>query len=143
MEDKAKLKKIFQYVKEQNLAVMATVSPDAKPEAAVVGFSETDNFELYIGTYEFSRKFQNIKKNSLVALVIGWDDGKTVQYEGEIEEVTNPDEIDEFKRTHLAKMPSAVKYLENENEKFLKVKPHWVRYTDLSIDPWEVLEIRF
>jgi hypothetical protein len=77
-----------------------------------------------------------------VALVIGWDKGKTVQYEGTAEELSGA-ELEECIRIHLAKIPSAAKYVGQDEEVFFKVKPRWIKFSDLSRDPWDILEIKF
>lgn len=68
------------------LAVQTSASPTGAPQAALVGFAVTDQFEIVFDTLETTRKAQNLRKNSRIALVIGgWISGdeRTVQYEGE------------------------------------------------------------
>ncbi len=143
MNDKQQMDKIFDFIKSKSLAALSTVDKEGKPQVAIVGFSETEDFELIVGTFESSRKFQNIKHNAYVSLAIGWDEGKTVQYEGQAEEITDAAKIEELKRVMLAKMPSAAKYVGHTEERFLLIKPRAIRYTDLSVDPWDTFEIKF
>jgi len=142
MDDKARIKKVYDFIKIHDLAVISTVTKDFLPESAVIGFSEKENLELVFGTFRTSRKYQNILSNPRVALAIGWEKGKTVQYEGTAEEISEADLAEEL-RLHLAKLPSAAKYISKSEQIYIKIKPKWLRYSDLSVDPWDTLEIRF
>lgn len=130
------------FIKEQELAVISTATSDNLPQAAVVGIYAGDNFELFFGTYKSSRKYASLKKNPRVALVIGWDKGRTVQYEGEARELTG-NAVEEFEKAHVGTMSSVAKFLPKEEASFYKITPKWIKYTDLSKDPWDIIQIRF
>lgn len=130
------------FIKEHRLAVLATVNADFLPEAAVVGFSVNEHLHLNFGTFRTSRKYQNLQKNPRVALVIGWEKGKTVQYEGVARELEGK-EREEAIKEHLKTAPSAAKYVSDPDEAYFEVKPLYVKYSDLSSDPWETFEFRF
>jgi pyridoxine/pyridoxamine 5'-phosphate oxidase len=140
MEDS---KKIYEFIKSYNLAVISTVTSDFLPQSAVIGISQKENLELIFGTSNESRKYQNLLKNPRVSIVIGWDKGRTVQYEGEAIEIQDETERKEAANIHLSKIPSAAKYLSDSKEVIFKVIPKWIRYTDLSVDPWDVIELSF
>jgi len=125
------------------MAVLSTVTHDFLPQSAVVGFSEKENLELIFGTSYKARKYQNLLKNPRVAFVIGWDEGKTVQYEGEAIELKHQSERQDAISIHLSKIPSAAKYLSDSEEAIFKVVPKWIKYSDVSVDPWDVIELRF
>lgn len=135
--------KIYEFIKSHNLAVLSTVTHDFLPQSAVVGFSERENLELIFGTSSKARKYQNLLKNPRVSIVIGWDKGKTVQYEGEAVELKGETERQEAISTYLSKTPSAAKFLSDSEEAIFKVVPKWIKYMDLSVDPWDVIELRF
>lgn len=130
------------FIKEHDLAVVSTVTSDYLPESAVVGIYVGSNFEIYFGTFRGSRKYENLKKNPRVSLVVGWDKGKTAQYEGEAKELSGA-AMEEFEKAHLKEMPSVAKYVPKEEAVFYKLNPKWVKYTDVSKDPWNQIEIRF
>jgi hypothetical protein len=76
---------ILEFMRGHSLAVQASVSASNSPQAAVVGFMVTDDFELFFDTLESTRKVSNLRQNSRVAFVIGGltnGDERTVQYEG-------------------------------------------------------------
>src|ERR1700757_5048617 len=81
---------ILEFIADYSLCVISTVGQDAKPEAAIVGFSHTEQLELIIGTSNKSRKYANLLQNSHVAIVIGDEIGE-VQYEGKVEILPNGD----------------------------------------------------
>jgi len=132
---------IYEFIKKHDIGVLSTVTSDFLPESAVVGYSSTENLELIFGTFNDSRKYRNIQKNPQVAMVIGWDYGKTVQYEGEAVELVGQERLDAI-NDHLSKIPSAAKFYSDFKIAVFKVTPKWIRYTDVSFDPWDIVEIR-
>ena len=141
--DEQKRKKILDFIKRHHIGVLSTVNQKHLPQAAVVGFAENEKFEIFFGTFTDSRKFQNLVYNAHVAMVIGWEEGKTVQLEGLAQEITHKDEIENITKIQLAKIPSAAKYVKLSHEPFFKIQPSWIRYSDLSVDPWHICEINF
>jgi len=135
--------KIYEFIKGHDLGVLSTVTHDFLPQSAVVGFSERPNLELIFGTSSKSRKYQNLLNNPRVAVVIGWDKGKTVQYEGEAVELKGEAERTDAINLYLSKLPSAAKYLSESEEAIFKILPKWVKYSDVSVDPWDIIELRF
>ena len=140
MKDDTKKETIGNLINQSQLAVLSTVTPENTSESAVIEFSIGDNFELIFDTLPISRKYKNLKDNQNVSVVIGWEPA-TVQYEGIVIE---PDgkELGKCKRIHFHKFPDAVKF-EKFDMKFFKIIPKWIRYTDVSKQPWEVFEIKF
>lgn len=142
MEDYEKKKLILDFIKRHNLAVLATTTPENKPEAAIVEFSEKDNLELIFDTFFTFRKYKNLQSNTNVAVVIGRDEDKTVQYEGEAIELKD-NELKECQKIHVTKLPDAAKFVEMKDIKFFKIIPKWARYTDVSKHPWKEFEVTF
>jgi general stress protein 26 len=69
------------------------VSQGDAPQAAVVGFIVTDDFEIFFDTVDTSRKVPNLRRNPRVAFVVGGTmsgDERTVQYEGVADEPAAP-----------------------------------------------------
>ncbi len=142
MDQKVQLKLVSDFLSQQNLGVLATVTSAGLPEAAVIGFVQKNDFEIIFATFDESRKFHNLQSNPRVALAVGWERGITVQYEGEAAPLTDA-EVEECKRLFLAKIPTAAKFVSSPSEKFFRITPKWVRYSDWSHDPIEQFEIRF
>lgn len=140
MESQTQREKVIEVINNHHLGVIATASPEGKPDAAVVAFKMHDNFEIWFATYDSSRKCHNLKTNLNVAFVVGWDHGQTVQYDGVVE-VLSDEEKEQIKLEELGIMPTVVKYIHQEQAVFYKIKPRRIRYSDFSIEPWERFEL--
>ncbi len=135
--------KILNFIKNKKLAVVSTIHGDGKPESALVSFSETENLELIFGTFNTTRKYKNLLANPWVAFVIGWDEENvTVQYEGLAQEVTDK-ELEECRNLQLSKNPFSKKFAFEKEQRYFKVTPKWIRYSDLSKKPVEIFEVSF
>ena len=137
------IKFLFDFIKPHKLGVMATVTGNSLPQAAVVGIAVTKELELFCSSFTASRKYKNLRVNPRVAVVIGWDKGKTVQYEGTAEELDVDLGEEVPLRTILAGVPSIGKYIPREHRVFYKIKPTWIRFSDLSVEPWYRFELKF
>ncbi|RVA02069.1 pyridoxamine 5'-phosphate oxidase family protein [Mesorhizobium sp. M7A.F.Ca.US.001.01.1.1] len=58
---------------------MSTVHPDGSPEAAVIQVTLGNDLNIVFDSFPGSRKLANIKRDSRIAMVIGWDENVTVQ----------------------------------------------------------------
>jgi general stress protein 26 len=133
---------LYNFIKQQNLAVVSTLSKDNKPEAALVGFAVSQDLEIVFDTVKTSRKYQNLLHNPLVAVVIGWDNETTVQYEGIATELNAPD-ADYYREIYFGVYPDG-----RERTKtwpyivHFKITPKWIRYSNFN-DPVVVEEMDF
>jgi uncharacterized protein YhbP (UPF0306 family) len=134
--------KILDFIKTQMLGVVSTVDvANNKPESAMVAFSETDELEIIFGTFDDTRKYGNLQKNPSVAFVISAVP-ITVQYEGVVQEMQG-DDLKKYRQIHIAKNPSSAKYVDHDQQKFFKITPTWIRYTNFGAKPHEIFEIIF
>ncbi|MEK7134613.1 MAG: pyridoxamine 5'-phosphate oxidase family protein [Patescibacteria group bacterium] len=140
MEDNIKKETIRRLINQSKLAVLSTVTLENISESAVVEISARDNLELIFDTLPTFRKYKNLNNNQNVSVVIGWEPA-TIQYEGIATELTG-DVLEEYKQIHFMKFPEAVKF-EKLGIKFFKIIPRWIRYTDVSRQPWEIFEVEF
>ena len=140
MDSDTKKKIIRDLIDQSTLAVLSTVTPQNTSESAVVEISVRENLELIFDTLPNFRKYRNLKNNHDVSVVIGFEPA-TVQYEGVAVEL-NGEELKEYRRMHFQKFPEAVKF-KKLGIRFFKIIPKWVRYTDVSRQPWEVFEVEF
>jgi pyridoxine/pyridoxamine 5'-phosphate oxidase len=136
--------KILDFIKSKKLAVISTINSGEKPQSAVVAFSETKNLEIIFGTFSTTRKYKNLQENKNVSIVIGWDEAEniTVQYEGTAEEVKGK-ELETCREIQLKKNPSSRKYAYEKEQRYFKIKPTWIRYSDFSKEPEEIFNIVF
>ncbi len=135
---------LLDFMRLHRLAVQASVSAAGVPQAAIVGFAVTDQFEIVFDTVQTTRKAQNLRQNPPLALVIGgWvpDDERTVQYEGEADEPSGA-ELDRLKQVYYAAYPDGPDRASWPGLIYVRVRPTWVRYSDYNTDPPEIVEFR-
>jgi pyridoxine/pyridoxamine 5'-phosphate oxidase len=134
---------VLAFIKTKIHTVVSTCGSNQQPEAALVGFGETDQLELIFGTFRTSKKYKNLQENSRAAFVIGWDeDYITVQYEGIVREL-EPEEWEKYLSIYHHKVPSAAHYRTNPDQTYFLVTPTWIRYTDASGDEEVITEFSF
>jgi general stress protein 26 len=133
--------KILQFLSNHEECVIATVNNNGKPEAATVGFSQNNKLQLVVGTNMKTRKFKNIKQNPSVAIVVGFEGEVTLQYEGTASLIPN-DEQEARLKPHFEKLPGVEKFKDEPGQVYFLIEPTWIRYTDYSIHPEQVEEIK-
>jgi len=139
-----KKQEILEFLRVHRLAVQATASIDGRPQAAVVGYAITDNFEIVFDTLASTRKALNLRANPRLAFVIGGlkkADERTVQYEGIADEPTGA-ELDRLKTAYYAVFPDRPSRLNWPGLIYVRVRPSWIRYSDYNSDPPEIVELR-
>ena len=120
------------------------MSPNARPQAAVVGFAVSDQFEIVFDTLTTTRKAQNLRKNPLIALVIGGltaGDEQTVQYEGLADEPVGA-ELERLKQIYYSAYPDGRSRASWPGLIYIRAKPEWIRYSDYNQNPPEIVEFR-
>lgn len=136
------MSKILDLFAKNKYGVLSTISAEGKSQSAVVALTETDEYELIVGTSRNSRKYKNILLNPEVSVVIGWDNDTTVQYEG-LARVLRGEEANECQKKHLAKHPESVVHREASDEVYILIKPTWIRYSNFSKHPSDIEEKDF
>jgi general stress protein 26 len=127
------LKKILDFIKNEHICVMSTVSESGTPQSAVMAFSETPDLRLIVGTSNTTRKYKNLTLNSNVAAVIGWDLEKfiTVQYEGTAHEAEG-EEIGWARELLTSKNEESKKFADSPDNRYFVITPGWVRYWEIK-----------
>jgi pyridoxine/pyridoxamine 5'-phosphate oxidase len=119
------------FVQRHRLGVLATVSPSGEPESAVVGIAVSDRLEIIFDTLDNTRKVANLRRNSKIAFVIGWDEEITVQLEGLADEPRGA-ELRRLKEIYFAVYPDGRGRERWKGITYFRVRPHWVRYSDFN-----------
>jgi general stress protein 26 len=123
---------LYNFIKQHNLAVISTLSEDNKPEAALVGFAISKDLEIVFDTVKTSRKYKNLLQNRNVAVVIGWDNETTVQYEGIATEL-NGAEAEYYKEIYFEIYPDGRERAKTwPHIVHFKITPKWIRYSDFN-----------
>lgn len=136
---------ILDYMRTHSLAVQASASSAGVPQAAVVGFVVTDDFEIVFDTLSTTRKVVNLRRNAKCALVVGGlanGDERTVQYEGIADEPTGP-ELERLKELYFARFPDGRERQRWPGLIYVRVKPRWLRFSDFNQSPPAIVELTF
>jgi general stress protein 26 len=136
---------ILEFVSGHSLGVQASVSPSVTPQAAVVGFIVTDNFELFFDTIESTRKVTNLRQNPTMAFVIGGlanGDERTVQYEGVADEPKGL-ELEGLKERYFIRFPDGRDRQKWPGILYVRVRPRWVRFSNFNTTPPDIVEFAF
>lgn len=131
---------MHRFLRLHSLAVLSTVaSAHGGPQAAVIEFGCLVDGRLVFDTYRDSRKYANLAADARAALVAGWDDDVTLQYEGLADELTGRHRHAAV-TAYIAQVPSAAKFVSDPGIAFFAVRPTWLRLTDLRVHPWDITE---
>lgn len=134
---------VYNFIKKHALGIVATTGKDNKPEAALVGIAVSGNIEIIFDTVKSSRKYHNILQNPKVALVIGWDNETTVQYEGEAIVLGNDAGAENLREIYYGVYPDGRERAETwPGLVHIKVTPKWLRYSNFN-EPVVIEEISF
>ena len=133
---------VLTFLRRYRLAVQASVSSISAPQAAVVGYAVTDQFEIVFDTLESSRKGRNLRRNHRIALVIGGcvnGEEQTVQYEGLADEPSG-EELERLKSVYYRAWPDGPSRLSWPGLTYVRVRPTWIRFSDFNATPPEIVE---
>jgi len=129
------------FARQHHFCVVSTVSAARAPEAALVNFAVTDDLELVFFALQETRKAINLRRNPHVAIVIGWENGKTLQYEGVADEPSGS-ELKRLKTVYAAARPDVGAQMRWPGLTYFRVRPKWVRMSNYG-RPWSVEELTF
>jgi general stress protein 26 len=125
------VEQVFKFLDGERLGVLATVTGDGTPQAALVGVAATPELELIFDTVKSSRKYPNLKNNPRIAFVIGCSTEVTVQYEGTAEELAG-ESLAKYKKIYFAKFTDGPEREAWPGITYFVVRPKWVRYCDYN-----------
>ncbi|HEX7042704.1 MAG TPA: pyridoxamine 5'-phosphate oxidase family protein [Patescibacteria group bacterium] len=139
-DDPAKVTELLTFLRSHNSAVLATVRNGSTPHATTIYFYVEDDLNFYFLTKNETAKFDNIKKNINVALVVSDTQTlQTVQLEGTAQEV-------DYTKTYASTMNKLLSIIAKNGEEwekiplnhvensgyfvFVQIKPTWLRFSD-------------
>lgn len=121
-------KTLYEFMRARRFGVVASVSPHRTPEAALVGYAVTSDFELVFDTTDATRKWANLHANPNIAFVIGWDGSETAQYEGVADEPRGA-ERERLVKLYLETFPDGEARQEWPGITYFRVRPRWIRFS--------------
>jgi hypothetical protein len=120
---------LLDFLRQHELAVEASVSDIGAPQAALVHYVVSDDFEIIFDTRYSDRKAANLRRNPRVALVVGWDSAQSLQIEGLADEPRGP-ERDRVRTLFFRGEAPPAEVLANGGMTYIRVRPTWARYCD-------------
>ena len=135
------LEEIFDIAKRKRFLVVSTVNETGAPEAALMGFAVTQSNEIVFDTLASSRKAVNLARNPATALVIGWDDGISLQIEGVARRPVG-DDLASAKAAYFREWPDGRAREAWPDIAYVVVKPKWIRYSNYAAGPPVVEEFK-
>jgi hypothetical protein len=136
------LAELVSFMRRHRLAVEASLSAQTGPQAAVVGFAVSDAAEVFFDTLSSTRKCQNLRQDPRIALVVGWDEECTVQYEGVADEPRGA-ELARLKELYFSVFPDGREREHWSGIAYFRVRPCWARYSDFTGALPSLSELRF
>ena len=136
---------VLDFLRSHSLAVQSSVAVSGAPQAAVVGFAVTDDFEIVFDTLESTRKARNLRHNRRCAVVIGGllpGDERTAQIEGLADEPVGSD-LGRLKEIYFSQFPEGRDRQQWRGLIYVRIRPIWLRYSDLNQSPPIVVEFTF
>ena len=130
---------LVQFLRKYKLAVQASCG-NTGPQAAVVGFAVSDALELVFDTLESTRKYQNLRQDPRIALVVGWDHEATAQIEGRVDFPVGA-ELERIRQCYFVAYPEGRERLAWPGITHVRVRPTWIRYSDYTRDPPLIVEL--
>lgn len=132
---------LSEWLDKQMLLTIASNGADGYPNAATVGFSHNDAYEFVIITDKDSRKAHNIASDSKVALTVtSLEDRYTLQLHGTARQI-DWDEFEKYSEHHYAKLPFSLPFKDIPGQTPFVISPVYMRFSDVSVRPWELTEI--
>ena len=136
---------ILQFMRDNKYGVQASVSSTGAPQAAIVGYVVTDNFELFFDCISTHRKAINLRKNPRFAFVIGESTAsqeRTLQLDGIADEPAGAD-LERLKRLYFSIFPDGLHRQAWPGITYFRVRPTWIRFSDYSSQPQKIVEFNF
>jgi len=132
---------LFEFMRANGLAVIATASPRGAAEAALLDIAVTPELEIIFETTDATRKFRNLKDNPRVALVVGWDNDQTLQYEGLVDEPLGREQ-ERITAHYFSVFPQKLSHRNWPGNHYFRVRPAWIRFSNYN-SPRTVEEHQF
>jgi pyridoxine/pyridoxamine 5'-phosphate oxidase len=125
---------LYDFVKQQRLGVVSSISAGGWPQSALVGIAATPLLEIVFDTLKTTRKYANLVANPRCSLAIGWQGEQTVQLEGIASRPAGP-ELERYQAIYFAAWPDGPARLSWPAIAYFVVRPSWIRYSDYDRDP--------
>ncbi len=127
------------FLNQENIGVLATISPDGHPRARFMYYAADDQFNVYLLTYKNTRKVADLEGHYLAAFTVANElVPKSIQIEGTVADVTDEPTSDGiikklFERMHSnQEFGAPLTHFDSSGLRFYKLSPTWVRFGDFT-----------
>jgi pyridoxine/pyridoxamine 5'-phosphate oxidase len=133
---------LYTFMRQCKLGVLGTICSANTPQSALVGIAVTPELEIVFDTVKSSRKYGNLKARAACSFVVGWEGERTVQYEGEAEELAPP-ELERYQQRYFEVWTDGPARMSWPGIVYFVVRPRWIRYSDFDQGPPVIREFAF
>ena len=125
------VEELYTFLHARKLAVLSTAASNGDPQSALVGIAVSVQLQIAFDTVKTSRKYANLKADSRISFVIGWDAEITVQYEG-IAIEPRGEALRQAQEFYFKAWPSCIEHQQWPDITWFLVTPLWIRYSDFD-----------
>jgi len=133
---------LYSFISECKLGVLSSLAENGRPQSALIGIAVTPALEIIFDTVKSARKYPNLVSRHQCSLVLGWAGEKTVQYEGDAQELSGS-ELNRCQNVYFQAWPDGPDRLKWPGIVYFVVKPSWIRYSDFDHSPPLIQEFTF
>ncbi|MEJ1967248.1 MAG: pyridoxamine 5'-phosphate oxidase family protein [Rhizomicrobium sp.] len=133
---------LYDFIRRRRYGVVSSADAGGAPQAALVGIAVTPALEICFDTMAATRKAANLRRDPRIALVIGWDNEQSVQYEGVADEPEG-EALAALKKVYFAAWPDGPCRESWPGITWFRVRPRWIRFSDFNRADGVVREIAF
>ena len=135
-------RRMSELLSSQVICTVSTIDNSGAPNAATVAYVHTPELSFVFSTDESTNKAINIHRDDRVAITV--TDGvalHTLQLEGSARRLTREEFEAMYAEQYFEKLPFTAPMMDNPTQAFYCVTPKRVKFTDISVKPWQVNEI--
>jgi PPOX class probable F420-dependent enzyme len=120
---------LVEYVRTHGDGVLSTLGPDGAPQSAYLTFAANERAELVLDARAVSRKVANLRADPRVSVVIGGQDGTTLQCEG-VADLPSGADRDACAAAYADAFPQFAASLADPGIVVVRIRLTWARFGD-------------
>jgi len=120
---------LVEFVRAHRDGVLSTLGPDGAPQSAYLALTATDDGELVLDARAVSRKVANLRADPRVAVVVGGNDGATLQCEG-VADVPSGTDREACAAAYAEAFPQFAGSLADPAIVVVRIRLTWARFGD-------------
>jgi pyridoxine/pyridoxamine 5'-phosphate oxidase len=134
---------LYTFIAQSKLGVLGTIGESGTPQSSLVGIAVTEDLEIVFDTVKSSRKYRNLVARPACSFAIGWAGERTVQFEGEAQELIVTELLKTYQKVYFQAWPDGPARMSWPGITYFVVRPRWIRYSDFDQRPPLIQEFSF